>query len=95
MGFLPLDLRPEPELVVAFDRVARVLDAALMNNPFVVGEAISIADLAIAADLGFATEAALPVAEYPGLARWLTTMQGRQSWQETERRKLELLRAIS
>jgi len=95
MGFLPVDLRPEPELVAGFDRVARVLDAALLDHPFVAGDAISIADLAIAADLGFATEASLPVADHPGLARWFTTMQDRPSWKETERRKLELLRAIA
>jgi glutathione S-transferase len=94
LGFSPRDPRPEPELVAGFDRVARVLDDALARRAFVAGDAISIADLALAADLGFATEAALPVAAYPGLARWLASIHGRPSWHDTERRKLELLRAL-
>jgi glutathione S-transferase len=95
LGFLPRDPRPEPELVAAFDRVAQVLDGALTRSAFLAGDAISIADLAVAADLGFAGEAALPVASYPALARWLATIHDRPSWQETERRKLELLRSLS
>jgi glutathione S-transferase len=94
MGFLPLDPRPEAELVLGFDRVARVLDGALAKSPYVVGDAISIADLALAADLGFADEARLPVSEHPALSRWLASIRSRPSWQATERRKQVLLAAL-
>jgi glutathione S-transferase len=94
LDFRPLDLRPESELVDAFARVAAVLDDALAHAPFVAGREISIADLAIAADLGFAEEAALPVGDWPALTRWLASIQARASWQDTERRKRELLAAV-
>jgi glutathione S-transferase len=94
LGFLPLDPRPEPELVAAFHRAARVVDGALAQRPFVAGDAISIADLALAADLGFAAEARLPLADHPALARWFAAIQDRPSWQETERRKRDLLRQV-
>jgi glutathione S-transferase len=94
MGFLPLDPRPELELLAGFDRVARVLDAALAKSPFVVGDAISIADLALAADLGFADEAGVPVGDHPALSRWLSAIRERPSWKDSERRKQELLAAF-
>jgi len=94
MGFLPLDPRPEPELVAGFERVAAVLDRTLASSPFVAGPEIGIADLALAADLGFADEARLPIGEHRALARWLDAIRSRPSWQETERRKQALLAAF-
>lgn len=94
LGFLPRDPRPEMELLVGFELVAAVLDATLAARPYVAGDTISIADLALAADLGFATEAALPIASFPAVARWLASIHARPSWQETERRKLALLAAV-
>jgi glutathione S-transferase len=94
LGFLPRDPRPEIELLVGFELVAAVLDAVLARHEFVAGKTISIADLALAADLGFASEAALPVASFPSLARWLVEIHSRPSWQATERRKLALIAAL-
>jgi glutathione S-transferase len=94
MGFLPLDPRPEPELEAGFARVARVLDGALARMPFVAGDEISVADLALAADLGFADEARLPIAEHGALTRWLASIRARASWQATERRKEALMAAF-
>lgn len=79
------------ELAADFRTRCSLLDSQLEKTRFVAGDALSIADLAIAADLSFADEAALPLGDYGNLDRWFATIRERPSWQVTEERKRQAL----
>ncbi len=93
LGFLPKPPRDEPTLVADATKVLAILDGALEAHPYVAGE-ISIADLAIAADLTFADEARLLGGEHANVRRWFAAMRERLSWQVTDRMKRETLAAF-
>ena len=52
------------------ERVLRILDAAVAQSAFLVGERYSIADIAMFAYVGRADEANLPLPRWPALATW-------------------------
>ena len=53
-----------------FRRFARVLEAHLSGRDHVVGNALTVADLALAAILPDAAESRLPLEEFPQIRRW-------------------------
>jgi glutathione S-transferase len=93
LGFLPRPALDEAALRAGQDRLLSVLDAQLAAHPFLAGETITVADLAVAAMFSFAEEAGLVDAPLPHLRRWLASMTQRPSWQSTERMKRDALAA--
>jgi glutathione S-transferase len=93
LGFLPKPPRDEPTLVDELARALVVLDAWLVRQPFAAGEAITIADLAIASTFSYAEEADLLDPRFTAVDRWLSSIRARPSWQRTEALKRETLAA--
>lgn len=83
-----LEIGPPDEGVVAeglqrFGRFAKVLDGQLEGRAYVLGETLSLADFALAADLSYAAMAELPLADHPQLARWLSSLDELPAWRQT------------
>lgn len=57
-----------------------ILDGHLADRRWMLGDAFSVADLAIAGSLAYAAEAALPVADFGHLAAWWSRLIARPSW---------------
>lgn len=67
----------------AFHKEAKMLDAHLAGQPYVVGNGLTIADFAVAAPLFYIKEAELPVAPYGRLQEWFKRVGSLPAWQET------------
>ena len=62
---------------------AGILDAHLAGRGWICGEALSLADIAIAAPLSTAVPAKLPIAELTHLQRWFAQVQTLEVWKKT------------
>jgi glutathione S-transferase len=83
-----LNLGPPDEAAVAkgteaFNRDARLLDARLSKQSYLVGNALTLADFAVAAPLFYAKEGELPIAPYAHLRDWFTRVSVLPAWRET------------
>lgn len=83
-----VNLGPPDEAIVAkgieaFHREARVLDAHLAEQPYLVGTGITLADFAVVAPLVYAKEAELPVAPYARLRDWSARVLALPAWRDT------------
>lgn len=68
----------------AMARLGPVLDGALQISRFVAGEAMSVADLSLAATFASDEQAEFPVGEYRALQRWLAEMKALPAWAKTK-----------
>jgi glutathione S-transferase len=83
-----LNLGPPDAAAVAkgtesFNREARMLDGHLAKQPYLVGNAITLADFAAAAMLFYAKEAELPLAPYAHVQDWFGRVSALPAWRET------------
>ena len=83
-----LNLGPPDAAIVAkgteaFNREARLLDAHLGKHSYLVGNAVTLADFAVAAPLFYAKEAELPLAPYAHLRDWFTRVSALPAWRDT------------
>lgn len=62
---------------------AAVLDGHLAGRRWLVGEAPTLADFALAPALMYTGQARLPVAQYPHLQAWYARVQTLEAWKET------------
>jgi glutathione S-transferase len=67
-----------------FKRWAAVLDAQLGKTPWVTGEVMTIADLALAAPLMYAQAAKLPLDGFANVQKWHAKIRELPAWRETE-----------
>jgi glutathione S-transferase len=78
---------PDPvkvaEALAGFRRFAAVLDHHLAGRRYVVGEALTIADLTLAASLTYARQTDVPVGEFPNVEAWLARISELEAWQRT------------
>ncbi|MGH7118951.1 MAG: glutathione S-transferase family protein [Acetobacteraceae bacterium] len=66
-------------------RLAGILDARLSRSPWLTGEGVTIADIAVAAPMHLHAAQRLPLAEHPHLERWLTKgIEALPCWQRTQ-----------
>lgn len=65
-----------------FLRFAAVLEAHLRGRSFLVGEALSVADFAVAISLPYAQQAQLPLQDFPEIRRWHAQMNALPAWRE-------------
>jgi Glutathione S-transferase, C-terminal domain len=61
----PCDAAVVAKATEAFHRDARVLDAHLANQPYLVGTGVTLADFSVAAPLFYTEKAELPLTSYP------------------------------
>jgi glutathione S-transferase len=83
-----LNLGPPDQAVVAkateaFTKEAKMLDAHLARQKYLVGDALSLADFAVAAALLYAKQAELPLEPYTHLRSWLERVSALPCWRET------------
>ena len=83
-----LNLGPPDEAVVAkgieaFNKEAKVLDAHLARQPYLVGKDITLADFAVAAPLFHAKAADLPVGPYARVQEWFGRVSALPCWRAT------------
>ena len=63
---------------------AAVLEQHLAGRDWLVGEQLTLADMAVAPSLTYVAQAGLPVTPYPKLMAWLGRMQQLDVWKQTE-----------
>lgn len=66
-----------------FHRCALVLDGHLKGRHYIVGDALTLADIAIGSVLNLAEAARLPLEPYGEIRRWHATLRALPAWQET------------
>jgi glutathione S-transferase len=71
------------EALTAFRRFGAVLNAHLDGKQYVVGGALTLADLTLASSLMYAKQADVPVAEFPNVATWFSRMSEMDAWKRT------------
>lgn len=79
---------PPDEAVVSralenFARDAKLLEAHLGQQPYLVGNALTLADFSAAGPLMYADRAQLPLADYPKLLEWLGRVAALSCWRQT------------
>jgi glutathione S-transferase len=82
MGKEPDEIRVE-EAVAKFRRHAKALDSHLKENEWLVGSRLTLADLAVAANLTYAAATELPMDDFPNVQRWHDAVSGLDAWKAT------------
>ncbi|MCZ4305661.1 glutathione S-transferase family protein [Zoogloeaceae bacterium G21618-S1] len=67
--------QPDPALVERSHALLAVMDAALADSPFLVGEAPTIADIACYSYTAHAPEGGVGLAGYPNVCAWLARIE--------------------
>jgi glutathione S-transferase len=81
-------LGPPDDAVVAkateaFNRDARYLDDHLAKSSYLVGNALTLADLSVVAAMAYAKEAEMPLAPYSHVRDWFGRVTALPAWRET------------
>lgn len=78
---------PDPAQVAdgeaRFNMAASILDALLAREAWISGDALSLADFAIAAPLAWHQPGRLPLAQHTHLMAWFRRIEALPTWQET------------
>ena len=67
----------------AFNKEAKVLDAHLAKQKYLVGDALTVADFAVAAPLFHAEGAQIPLGSYANVRGWFQRVSALPCWGET------------
>jgi glutathione S-transferase len=76
----PAEVRRGEQLVREF---GGILDAHLAGRDWICGDALSLADIAMATPLAATVPAKLPVADLDNVQRWFAGMQTLEAWKKT------------
>jgi glutathione S-transferase len=75
---------PDPAEVARGEAMVRtfgaVLDARLEGRPYLVGDGLTLADIAVASELSSWERAALPLDGFGNVRRWFDSVRSRPSW---------------
>lgn len=63
-------------------KYAGILDQHLTSRKFLVGDALTVADFAVAITLPYAEQAHIPLAEFPNVVRWHDRLNELPAWRE-------------
>ena len=77
------DPRKIEDAIAGFRRFAAVLDGHLDGKLYIVGSALTIADLTIACSLMYAEQTDAPLAEFPRIASWFSRIRELPAWRAT------------
>jgi glutathione S-transferase len=83
-----LNLGPPDEAAIAkgteaFNKEAKMLDAHLAKQKYLVGDTLTVADFAVAAPLFYAKQAEMPLGPYSHLRSWFERVSALPCWHET------------
>jgi glutathione S-transferase len=71
------------EALVGFRRFGAVLNGRLEGRRYVVGEALTLADLTLASSLMYAQQTDAPLGEFPSLKAWFSRIAEMDAWKKT------------
>ncbi len=75
---------PRVEAAMAkFSRHAQALDDHLRERNWLVGDAMTLADLAVAANLTYADATGMPMEDFPNVQRWYGAIAELEAWKAT------------
>jgi glutathione S-transferase len=77
------DPRRVDEALGNFRRFAAVLNSRLDGKSYVVGTALTVADLTLASSLMYAKQVDLPLSELPNIAAWFARITELDGWKKT------------
>jgi len=83
LGLGPPDEATVKRALDNFARDAKVLEAHLARQPYLVGHSLTLADFSVAAPLMYAERAHIPLADYPMLRAWLGRVAALPCWKAT------------
>jgi len=86
MGMGEPDQTKIKEAITSFLRFGAVLDNRLDGHDYVVGNAMTIADLTLASSLMYAKQTDAPLRNFPNIQSWFARISGTDAWQETDPR---------
>jgi len=67
-----------------FHKLAAIVDAAVAKQPWLCGQDVTIADIAVAAPMHLHPWQKLPLAEHPNLVSWMGRVEALPCWQKTD-----------
>jgi glutathione S-transferase len=83
MGMGPPDSRRLDEALANFRRYGAALDLRLHGKQFVVGAALTLADLTLASSLMYAKQTGVPLSEFPSIEAWFSRISEIDAWKKT------------
>jgi glutathione S-transferase len=83
MGLGEPDVGKIQEALNNFRRFAAVLNKRLEGKQYIVGNALTVADLTIASSLMYAKQVEAPLAEFPNVQAWFSRISGLEGWKKT------------
>jgi glutathione S-transferase len=83
LGMGDPDPRKVEDALASFRRYAAVLNKRLDGKSYLVGAALTVADLSIASTLMYAKQVDLPLAEFPHVAAWYARITSLEAWKKT------------
>jgi glutathione S-transferase len=83
MGLGEPDATKIQEALGNFRRFAAVLNKRLEGKQYVVGSALTIADLTLASSLMYAKQVEAPLVEFPNLQAWFSRVTALDGWKKT------------
>lgn len=83
MGIGEPDQGKIAEGLAGFRRWGAVLDKHLEGRKFVVGNALTVADLTLASTLMYAKQVELPLAEFPRIEAWFGPITASDAWKKS------------
>jgi glutathione S-transferase len=78
----PADAQAVAEATGFFKPFAQVLNDHLRGRTYLIGEALTVADFAVAVTLPYAQEARIPVADFPEITRWHARLEALPAWRQ-------------
>jgi glutathione S-transferase len=83
-----LGAQPDTAVLAAqepkFHQLAAILDQRLANQPWLCGQGVTIADIAVAAPMHLYRFQKLPLEPHPNLRRWMGQLEALPCWQRTD-----------
>ncbi len=83
MGLGDPDEAKIKDALASFRRFAAVLELRLTGHDYLVGDALTLADLTVASSLMYARQSDVPVAEFPHVAAWFARISELDGWRHT------------
>jgi len=83
MGLGELDMSKISDALANFRRFAVVLNKCLEGKVYIVGSALTLADLTIASSLTYAQQTEVPLAEFPNVKAWFSRITELDAWANT------------
>ena len=78
----PPDAAAVDKALEAFNRDVAVLEGHLTKQQYLVGNALTLADFSVAANLCYAAQTEMPLSRYPHVAAWFERISSLPAWRQ-------------